>query len=119
LRGRRDEIWRGAFELLQRECPEYRNAVDDDFTAESKGHCGELLDLIVAVAAGRADRLGADPFGFVRTHAEWRARHGVPLSASLHAYRLAHRTYWTMAREAARAPRFLDCSRSSLPATNL
>jgi hypothetical protein len=100
LRGRRDEIWRGAFELLQRECPEYRNAVDDDFTAESKGHCGELLDLIVAVAAGRAERIGADPFGFVRVHAEWRARHGVPLSASLHAYRLAHRTYWTLTREA-------------------
>jgi hypothetical protein len=101
LRGRRNEIWRGAFDLLQRECPEYRNAVDDEFTVESKSHCGELLDLIVAVAAGRSDDLGADPFGFVRTHAEWRARHGVPLSASLHAYRLAHRTYWAMTREAA------------------
>jgi hypothetical protein len=100
LRGRRDEIWRGAFDLLQRECPEYRNAVDDEFTAESKSHCGELLDLIVAVAAGRTDHMGTDPFGFVRTHAQWRARHGVPLSASLHAYRLAHRTYWALTREA-------------------
>jgi hypothetical protein len=36
----------------------------DEFNAESKRHCGELLDLIVAVAA-RAR--GADPFAFVRT----------------------------------------------------
>jgi len=54
---------------------------------------------VIAVAAGRADRSDADPFGFVRTHAEWRARHQVPLTASLHAYRLAHKTYWGITRE--------------------
>jgi PucR C-terminal helix-turn-helix domain/GGDEF-like domain len=36
----------------------------------------------------------------VRTHAEWRFRHNVPLVASLHAYRLAHKTYWSMTRKA-------------------
>jgi hypothetical protein len=100
LRGRADEIWRGAFELLQRESPEYRNAVDDEFTRESKGHCNQLLRTIVAVAEGRALKTGSEPFDFVRTHAEWRARHHVPLIASLHAYRLAHRTYWSVTREA-------------------
>ena len=99
LRDRADEIWQGAFELLQRESPEYRNSVDDEFTQESKGHCHELLKMIIAVAAGRARKSGADPFDFVRTHAEWRARHQVPLIASLHAYRLAHRTYWGITRE--------------------
>jgi PucR C-terminal helix-turn-helix domain/GGDEF-like domain len=93
LRNRSDEIWRHAFELLQQESPEYRNAVDDEFSRESKAHCGELLQTIVAIAAGRAGKRGTGLFDFVRTHAEWRARRQVPLIASLHAYRLAHRTY--------------------------
>jgi hypothetical protein len=99
LRDRANEIWQGTFELLQRESPEYRNSVDDEFTAESKAHCHELLKTIIAVAAGRANRSGADPFEFVRTHAAWRARHQVPLIASLHAYRLAHRMYWEITRD--------------------
>jgi hypothetical protein len=93
------EIWRRTFDLLRRESPEYRNSVDEEFTNESKSHCNELLNTIIAVAAGRLNRSNADPFGFVRTHAEWRARHQVPLTASLHAYRLAHKTYWGITRE--------------------
>ncbi len=99
LRGRSAEIWRRAFELMQRESPEYRNSVDDEFAQELKTHCGELLKTIVAIADGRAKELGTDPFDFVRTHAEWRARHHVPLLASLDAYRLAHRIYWEITRE--------------------
>lgn len=97
LKGRAQEIWRGTFDLLRKESPEYRNAVDDEFTAESKSHCGELLAAIVGIAAGKP--FGPDPFEFVRRHAEWRARHQVPLVASLHAYRLAHKTYWSITRE--------------------
>jgi hypothetical protein len=100
LGDRGDEIWRHAFELLQRESPEYRNSVDAKFTAESKAHCNELLRTIVAVAARQVQNSDADPFDFVRTHARWRARHRVPLIASLHAYRLAHRTYWELTRQA-------------------
>src|ERR1700726_5222422 len=96
---RSNQIWQGTFELLQQESPEYRNSVDDEFTKESKSHCNELLRAIVAVAAGRADKFGGDPLDFVRTHAQWRARHQVPLIASLHAYRLAHKTYWGITRE--------------------
>ncbi len=99
LAQRSNEIWRGTFELLQRESPEYRNSVDDEFTEESKAHCSELLRAIVALAAGRGRKSGGDAFGFVRTHAIWRARHQVPLIASLHAYRLAHKTYWGITRE--------------------
>jgi hypothetical protein len=95
---RADDIWHLAFASLQRESPEYRNAVDEEFASESKGHCNELLRTIVAIAARR--KLAADPFAFIRTHAEWRARHQVPLIASLHAYRLAHRTYWSVTRKA-------------------
>src|SRR5579863_3974728 len=69
LRDRKDEIWRGTFELLQQECPEYRNSVDDEFTRESKSHCGDLLGFIVSIAAGRFEKMGADPFQFVREHA--------------------------------------------------
>jgi hypothetical protein len=97
LEGRAPEILRRTFDLLRKESPEYRNAVDDKFTAESKSHCGELLGAIVAIGAGRLK--GSDPFAFVRKHAEWRARHQVPLVASLHAYRLAHKTYWSITRE--------------------
>jgi hypothetical protein len=99
LRERSAEIWQRTFDLLQQESPEYRNSVDEAFTSESKSHCGELLNTIIAIAAGRAARSIGDPFGFVRTHAEWRARHQVPLTASLHAYRLAHKTYWAITRE--------------------
>lgn len=97
LQGRADEIWRRTFDLLRKESPEYRNAVDDEFTLESKRHCGELLSSIVAL--GSDSLKGPDPFAFVRDHAEWRARHQVPLVASLHAYRLAHKTYWSISRE--------------------
>jgi hypothetical protein len=100
LRQRSDEIWQHAFELLKRESPEYRNSVDDEFTKESKSHCNELLRLIVAIASARLRKSSADPFDFVRTHATWRARHQVPLIASLHAYRLAHRTYSEITRDA-------------------
>ena len=92
------EIWKRTFDLLRQESPEYRNSVDDEFTGESKSHCRDLLSTIIAIAAGRADK--SDPFGFVRAHAEWRARRQVPLIASLHAYRLAHKTYWGITREA-------------------
>jgi hypothetical protein len=100
LGDRGDEIWRHAFELLQRESPEYRNSVDAQFAAESKAHCNELLRTIVAIAARQVQNSEADPFDFVRKHAQWRACHRVPLIASLHAYRLAHRTYWELTREA-------------------
>ena len=99
LRTRREEIWHSAVELLRRESPEYRNSIDAEFSRESKQHCGELLHAITAIADGKAKRTGGDSFDFVRTHAQWRARHHVPLIASLHAYRLAHRTYWEMTRE--------------------
>lgn len=97
LESRASEIWRQTFELLKKESPEYRNAVDDEFTAESRSHCSELLATIVAIGAGQLRN--ADPFAFVHRHAEWRARHQVPLVASLHAYRLAHKTYWSITRE--------------------
>lgn len=98
LDGHAAEIWRRTFDLLQRESPEYRNSVDEEFTNESQCHCKELLQTIIAIASGRADKW-EDPFPFVRTHAEWRARHQVPLVASLHAYRLAHKTYGEVTRE--------------------
>jgi hypothetical protein len=100
LRERSDEIWQRAFELLRRESPEYRNSIDDEFTKESKAHCNELLRMIVAIASAKVRRSGVEPFDFVRTHAAWRARHQVPLIASLHAYRLAHRTYAEITRDA-------------------
>jgi hypothetical protein len=100
LRSRADEIWQHAFELLQRESPEYRNSVDDEFARESKSHCNELLRMIVAIAAGDVRKSAGDPFDFVHTHAQWRARHHVPLVASLHAYRIAHRTYSNISQDA-------------------
>src|SRR5258708_6216211 len=99
LSERSEAIWQYAFDLLQRESPEYRNAVDAEFAQESKAHCGELLRMIIAIAARTVQESDADPFCFVRRHAAWRARHQVPLIASLHAYRLAHRTYSEITRD--------------------
>ena len=70
LQKRSAEIWQGTFELLQKQSPEYRNSVDEEFTNESQSHCKELLNAIIGVAAGRVARSDADPFDFVRTHAE-------------------------------------------------
>jgi sugar diacid utilization regulator len=100
LRDRSDDIWQHTFHLLQRESPEYRNAVDAEFARESQAHCSTLLRTILAIAERRVKKPGSDLFGFVRTHAAWRARQRVPLIASLHAYRLAHRTYWEITRAA-------------------
>src|SRR5580692_4563207 len=100
LRSRADEILQHAFVLLQRESPEYRNSVDDEFARESKAHCNELLQTIIAIAAGEMRKTRLDPFDFVRSHARWRARHHVPLVASLHAYRIAHRTYSEISQDA-------------------
>ncbi|HEV2548332.1 MAG TPA: helix-turn-helix domain-containing protein [Stellaceae bacterium] len=100
LRDRADEIWHHAFHLLQRESAEYRNSVDEEFAGESKSHCNALLSLIVATAAGEMRRRGLDAFDIVRTHAQWRAQHRVPLIASLHAYRIAHRTYSELSQDA-------------------
>ena len=100
LRERRDEIWEGTFNLMRQENTEYRNSVDDDFTQESKAHCGELLRTVIGIATRKVVAPAPDPFEFVRTHAVWRASHQVPLAASLHAYRLAHRTYLAITRNA-------------------
>jgi hypothetical protein len=78
LEGRAEEIWRRAFDLLRKESPEYRNAVDDEFTSESKSHCGELLKAIIGIASGRLG--GSDPFRFVRKHAGAEARRLLTLS---------------------------------------
>src|SRR5260370_1560054 len=99
LHKRSSELWQRTFELLQRESPEYRNSVDQEFTKESKSHCSELLSSIIAVAAGQTETTGGDPFDFVRMHAEWRAKHHVPLTASLHAHPPAPQTYCEFTRD--------------------
>lgn len=93
------EIWERTFRLLQEESPEYRNSVDEEFTLESQSHCKELLQSIVRIGRGRVAKAAIDPFDFVRSHAQWRAQHQVPLVASLHAYRLAHKTYSGITKE--------------------
>jgi hypothetical protein len=93
------EIWERTFRLLQEESPEYRNSVDEEFTLESQSHCKELLESIVRIGRGRVAKTDTDPFDFVRSHAQWRAQHQVPLVASLHAYRLAHKTYSGITKE--------------------
>jgi PucR C-terminal helix-turn-helix domain/GGDEF-like domain len=99
LRDRTNEIWQHTFQLLQRENPKNRNLADETFTQEAKAHCRDILEAIIAIANGRVDKSNTDPFSFVRTHAEWRARHQAPMIASLHVYRLASRTYSEMSRD--------------------
>jgi hypothetical protein len=63
------ETWERTVNLLRQESPEYRDSIDEEFTKESRTHCRELLGTIIAIAAGRAERPGADPLEFVRAHA--------------------------------------------------
>jgi sugar diacid utilization regulator len=98
LNERKSEVQRGALDGLQRENPEFERAASPQFRDEALGHCNAILDLMLAIAAGQAAGLGADPLHFVRTHATLRARQQFPLAGSLNAYRLAHKGYWEVMR---------------------
>jgi hypothetical protein len=92
LREQGDEIWRRALSQLQRESPEYRNAVDGELIERSKIHYESIRQTILAIAANLTTK-GVDPFDFVREHAQWRVRHQMPLVREQRAYRTAHRIY--------------------------
>jgi sugar diacid utilization regulator len=85
---------------LQRENPAFQRSVSEQFRSEAVGHCHEISQLMFAIASGRSNAPGGDPFGFVRLHGVRRARQRFPLAGSLNAYRLAHKGYWTVMREA-------------------
>jgi PucR C-terminal helix-turn-helix domain/GGDEF-like domain len=98
LNERKAEVERSALDGLQRENPQFERASSPQFREGALGHCNDILQLMLAVAAGHASRLGGDPFGFVHTHAVRRARQQFPLAGSLNAYRLAHKGYWEVMR---------------------
>jgi len=99
LNERKAEVERCALDGLQRENPQFERATSKQFREEALGHCNDILQLMLAVAAGKASGLGPDPFGFVHTHAVRRARQQFPLAGSLNAYRLAHKGYWEVMRD--------------------
>jgi PucR C-terminal helix-turn-helix domain/GGDEF-like domain len=98
LNERKSEVERSALDGLQRENPQFERATSKQFREEALGHCNDILQLMVAIAAGKASRLGSDPFDFVHSHAVRRARQQFPLGGSLNAYRLAHKGYWEVMR---------------------
>jgi PucR C-terminal helix-turn-helix domain/GGDEF-like domain len=95
---RKSEVERCALDGLQRENPQFERANSRQFREEALGHCNDILQLMLAIAAGRASLLGGDPFHFVHAHAVRRARQQFPLAGSLNAYRLAHKGYWEVMR---------------------
>jgi sugar diacid utilization regulator len=98
LNERKSEVERCALDGLQRENPQFERATSKQFREEALGHCNDILQLMLAVAAGTASGLGPDPFHFVHSHAVRRARQQFPLGGSLNAYRLAHKGYWEVMR---------------------
>ena len=97
---RHNDVQRCALNGLQRENSAFQRAANEQFQNEAVGHCHDILNAMFAIATGRTAGPGADLFGFVRLHAIWRARQKFPLAGSLNAYRLAHKGYWTVMREA-------------------
>jgi hypothetical protein len=98
LEARKSEVQRGALDGLQRESPEFERATSKQFREQALGHCNDILQLMLAIAEGRAAALGPDPFHFVQSHAVRRARQQFPLAGSLNSYRLAHKGYWEVMR---------------------
>src|ERR1700682_1165563 len=98
LDARKAQVQRGALDGLQRENSEFERATTKQFREEALGHCNDILQLMLAIAAGRASALGSDPFHFVQSHAVRRARQQFPLAGSLNSYRLAHKGYWEVMR---------------------
>jgi sugar diacid utilization regulator len=99
VRERATELQLSALDGLQRENAAFQRANTEQFRSEALGHCKELSNTMLAIASGRGEALGSDPFSFVRLHAARRARQRFPLAGSLNAYRLAHKNYWTLMRE--------------------
>ena len=100
LNARKSEVERCALDGLQRENQQFAPAANPQFRAEALGHCNDILQLMLAVAAGEPAISGSEPFCFVEHHAERRARQQFPLAGSLNAYRLAHKGYWEVMRDA-------------------
>jgi hypothetical protein len=103
LNQRKSEVERAALDGLQRENPQFERATSKQFRDEALGHCNDILQLMLAIAQGCASGLEPDPFDFVATHAVRRARQQFPLAGSLNAYRLAHKGYWEVMRNAVAA----------------
>ena len=85
LKERKSDVERCALDGLQRENRDFERAASPKFREEALGHCNDILDVMLAIAAGQAAGLGADPFHFVRSHAVRRARQQFPLAGSLNA----------------------------------
>ncbi|HEV3498997.1 MAG TPA: helix-turn-helix domain-containing protein [Bradyrhizobium sp.] len=98
LNERKSEVERCALDGLQRENAQFERANSRQFREEALGHCNDILQLMLAIAAGKASLSGPDPFHFVHAHAVRRARQQFPLGGSLNAYRLAHKGYWEVMR---------------------
>jgi hypothetical protein len=101
LHERRDDVWRTNFGLFKDANPDLQRTSDNEIQKESKTHCNENTEVIVAIANAKSAKLGADPFAFVRGHAIFRSRRQFPLAASLQLYRQAHKGYWAVMRETA------------------
>src|SRR5258708_38459187 len=65
---------RCALDGLQRENAQFERAASPQFRDEALGHCNDILQLMLAVATGRASRLGPEPVGFVHNPAVRPAR---------------------------------------------
>ena len=101
LHERRDDVWRTNFGLFANAHPNVQRTSDNEIQKESKAHCNENTEVIVKIARAKPEKLGPDPFAFVRGHAVFRSRRQFPLAASLQLYRQAHKGYWSVMRECA------------------
>ncbi len=101
LHERQGEAAKATLDVLEREHPELRRVSGDKYRQLAHQHCHDNVAAITAIATGQTAKLGPDPLHFVRSHAIARARQQIPLAAVLRAYRLAHKGYWAIIRDAA------------------
>jgi hypothetical protein len=88
---RRGDLAGSLFASVRRENSDFLCSKDPHIPKEGIDHARAILETMVAIALGRSDELGSDPFSFIRAHGARRARQQFPLTALLHAYRLGHK----------------------------
>jgi PucR C-terminal helix-turn-helix domain/GGDEF-like domain len=93
LESRRGELAERSLHEIRAEIEAYAAIEDPAMLADVTEHVAENHDALRAMLL-RGRPVAAEDLAFIRPHAAWRARRGIPLPDFLHAFRIGHRVIW-------------------------
>ena len=93
LVARRAELAERTLEAIREAVPGYATIEDPVILADVTQHVAENFDALrTSLLRGRG--VSEEDLAFIRPHAAFRARRGVPVADFLHAFRIGHRVLW-------------------------